>query len=180
MPVTSSFFICTTPRSGSSLLSEALEFTGSPGGRGSTSSRNTKRIGLLAWASRRNAEYFEKFLAAGTTPNGVFGAKVTLASVRASQGEAPAIQGEGASDLELLRRTFPDLRYIFLTRRDKVAQAVSYFKAIRTDSGTSMTPDAQPDPGNCRRSRLHSTSSRSIAGSRASRRTKRAGAATSR
>ena len=42
------------------------------------------------------------------------------------------IHGDDGSDLELLRRTFPDLRYVFLTRRDKVRQAVSYYKAIKT------------------------------------------------
>jgi LPS sulfotransferase NodH len=40
--------------------------------------------------------------------------------------------GDGAGDLELLKRTFPELRYIFLTRRDKVRQAVSYHRAIST------------------------------------------------
>ena len=36
------------------------------------------------------------------------------------------------SESELLRRAFPDLRYVFLTRRDKIRQAVSYDRAIRS------------------------------------------------
>jgi LPS sulfotransferase NodH len=32
----------------------------------------------------------------------------------------------------LLRCAFPDLRYVFLTRRDKIRQAVSYDRAIRS------------------------------------------------
>jgi trehalose 2-sulfotransferase len=41
-------------------------------------------------------------------------------------------EGDGQSDLELLRRTFPDVRCVFLTRRDKIRQAVSYDRAIRS------------------------------------------------
>jgi LPS sulfotransferase NodH len=52
------------------------------------------------------------------------------------------IHGEGTSDLALLRSAFPDLRFVFLTRRDKVHQAVSYYKALQTDFWHSLRPDA--------------------------------------
>ena len=41
-----------------------------------------------------------------------------------------------------LRRTFPDLRYVFLTRRDKIRQAVSYDRAIRSGVWWSIPSEA--------------------------------------
>jgi LPS sulfotransferase NodH len=140
MPTTRSFFICATPRSGSSLLSEALEFTtiaGRPREYFEPSYENDwfDRLGISA-----NTEYVEKFLAAGTSPNGVFGAKLHWHQFVHLIARLRLIQGDGGSDLDLLRRTFPDLTYIFLTRRDKVLQAVSYVKALQTDRWHSLKP----------------------------------------
>jgi LPS sulfotransferase NodH len=88
------------------------------------------------------AEYFEKALVAGTTPNGVFGAKVLWHQFEDLLVKLRLIQGNGLSDLELLRRTFPDLRYVFLTRRDKIRQAVSYDRAIRSGVWWSISANA--------------------------------------
>jgi trehalose 2-sulfotransferase len=41
-----------------------------------------------------------------------------------------------------LRRTFPDLRYVFLTRKDKIRQAVSYDRAIRSGVWWSIPNEA--------------------------------------
>ena len=95
MPVTSSYFICTTPRTGSSCSPRPSNSPGSPARPGSILNRTTKRIGSLAWASRRNAEYFEKFLAAGTTPNGVFGAKVHWHQFVHLRAKLRSIHGNG-------------------------------------------------------------------------------------
>ena len=51
---------------------------------------------------------------------------------------------DNLSDLELLRGTFPDLRYVFLTRKDKIRQAVSYDRAIRSGVWWSI-----PTQANC-------------------------------
>ena len=153
IPTTSSFFVCATPRSGSSLLSEALEFTmiaGRPREYFEPAYENDwfARLGIKA-----DAQYMEKFLAAGTTANGVFGAKIHWHQFVHLRAKLRLIQGGAASDLELLRRSFPDLKYVFLTRRDKVLQAVSYVKALRTDrwhslnldpEGTRATPASAP------------------------------------
>ncbi len=142
MPVTSSFFICTTPRSGSSLLSEALEFTGIAGTPREYFEPEYEQDWFARLGIAVDAEYFEKFRAAGMTPNGVFGAKLTWQQFAHLRAKLRQNQLGGTSDLELLARTFPDLRYIFLKRRDKVAQAVSYYKARRTDIWHVVTPDA--------------------------------------
>jgi len=142
MPIYLSYFISSSPRTGSSLLSEALEFTGIAG----TPREYFEPAYEQDWFDRlgitADSEYIDKFLAAGATPNGVFGAKVIWHQLTHLKTRLRLIQGNGVSDLELLRRTFPDLRYVFLTRRDKVRQAVSYYKASQTDFWHWLEPDA--------------------------------------
>jgi LPS sulfotransferase NodH len=73
-------------------------------------------------------------LRAGTTPNGVFGAKLMWTHL-------PDFR-QRVRDLEL-----PGLRYVQMIRRDKVAQAVSLWTAIQTqrwrDEGEGRAP---PEP----------------------------------
>ena len=56
------------------------------------------------------------------------------------------ILGPGTTNFERLHRAFPDPRYIFLTRRDKVLQAVSYARARQTNRWHSLAPDEQQNP----------------------------------
>ena len=60
-----------------------------------------------------DAEYFRRALAAGTTPNGVFGAKVLWHQLDNLLAKLRLIQGNGLSDPDLLARTFPGLRDVF-------------------------------------------------------------------
>jgi trehalose 2-sulfotransferase len=77
--------------------------------------------------------WFRYVLQRGTTLNGVFGAKMMwnyLDDFKLRMGELP-----GLGDLsfnERLDAVFPRLKIIFMRRRDKVAQAVSLWKAIQT------------------------------------------------
>jgi LPS sulfotransferase NodH len=142
MPVTSSYFISAMPRTGGHLLCEALESTG-------IAARPTEYFEPTYekyWCDRLgvsgNADYFEKVLAFGSTPNGVFGAKVIWPQLEPLKTKLGLIHGSGLSDVGLLRRTFPDLRFIWLKRRDKVRQAVSYYKAVQTDVWHSVKPDS--------------------------------------
>jgi len=144
MPVTSSFFVCATPRTGSSLLCEALEFTRIAGTPREYFEPDYEQDWFARLGIRADTDYVAKFLAAGMTPNGVFGAKLHWHQFLHLKAKLRLIQDEGASDLALLRRTFPDLRYVFLTRRDKVEQAVSYDKAHRMNIWHVVSPDAHP------------------------------------
>jgi LPS sulfotransferase NodH len=77
--------------------------------------------------------WFRYVLQRGTTSNGVFGAKMMwnyLDEFRVRMAELP-----GLGDLSFNERldvVFPRLKIIFIRRRDKVAQAVSLWKAIQT------------------------------------------------
>ena len=81
-------------------------------------------------------QWFRYVLQRGTTFNGVFGSKMMwnyLDDFKLRMAELP-----GLDDLlfnEQLKAVFPRLKIIFISRRDKVAQAVSLWKAIQTSSG---------------------------------------------
>jgi LPS sulfotransferase NodH len=53
---------------------------------------------------------------------------------------------QGLSPAELLSTTFPNLHYIWITRRDKVRQAISFEKAIQTNMW-AMTDETPPFTG---------------------------------
>jgi LPS sulfotransferase NodH len=80
-------------------------------------------------------EHLERALTRGTTPNGVFGAKLMwghredfLRLVRTLPELA------GVPERELLDALFPNLTYVWVRRGDPVRQAVSLWKAIQTQS----------------------------------------------
>jgi LPS sulfotransferase NodH len=126
------YFIATTPRTGGFLLAEALESTDLAGRPREYFDHGFKE----RWCDERGivaeAEYFRSVAAAGTTPNGVFGAKVLWHQFEYLLDRLRRAAGAGTPNVELLRQAFPGLRYIFLTRRDKIRQAISYDRAIRS------------------------------------------------
>jgi LPS sulfotransferase NodH len=155
MRITSSFFICATPRSGSSLLSEALEFTSIAGRPREYFEPQYESDWFARLGIKDETECMEKFLAAGATSNGVFGAKVHWHQFGYLRDKLGLARGAFNGDLENLAQTFPGVKFIYLTRRDKVLQAISYVKAIQTDvwhslplgvTGTDATRPPPPAP----------------------------------
>lgn len=77
--------------------------------------------------------WFRYVLQRATTPNGVFGAKMMwnyFEDFRERMAELPDLSGLTFN--EQLTAVFPRLKIIFIRRRDKVAQAVSLWRAIQT------------------------------------------------
>jgi len=160
-----SYLICATPRSGSTLLCEALENT-SLAGHPKEYFEALKETGLprrpreyfetlgnrtvldlLGDYSRLDDEYGEPTLwdgagyanylmwvrQAGTTPNGVFGAKMMwgyFGDFIDNARQIPAYREMAVPDI--LTSNFPNLHYIWVTRLEKVRQAISLWKAIQT------------------------------------------------
>jgi LPS sulfotransferase NodH len=93
-------------------------------------------------------EHLDRTFARGTTDNGVFGAKLMfnqLPELQALAGELPEFAGLGYG--ELLQRLFDRPLYIWVSRGDKVRQAVSLWKALQTRSWRQdETPDDVPEP----------------------------------
>jgi LPS sulfotransferase NodH len=102
------------------------------------------------WDPDDYGRYLQWALEQGTTPNGVFGAKLMWGYLGDFATLLRTIDGlAGLPVPELLGRAFPGLRYIQITREDKVRQAVSLWKAVQTQAwkqvdGDSSTPMAKP------------------------------------
>ena len=80
-----------------------------------------------------------------TTQNGVFGTKIGGGVWHDFVRRIQSIDGTADKPLDLaLNALFPELRYIWLTRRNKVRQAVSHWMAIQ--SGRWHSPDAITNP----------------------------------
>jgi trehalose 2-sulfotransferase len=148
-----SYLICSAPRTGSTLLAQALNNTGRAGHPHEFFDIHdpNERFWIDNLAIANDAEYFDKVLAAGTTPNGIFGMKLfwhqspaLIAKLRAvpALANAPA----EASFHELLKSKLGAAPlYIWLRRQDKLAQAISYLRASRT--GVWRSTDAPASAG---------------------------------
>ena len=158
-----SYLVCATQRSGSTLLCELLKSTGIAGRPEEyfEAMRDTgipphpgdflrglapTRLGIRDDPRPPDAptyssldgltsyrEHLERTFAHGTTPNGVFGAKLMfnqLDELHALAGRLPEYAGLEAA--ALLERMFDGPRYIRISRSDVVRQAVSMWKALQT------------------------------------------------
>jgi trehalose 2-sulfotransferase len=136
MPPNLSYFVCGTPRSGSSLLCEALKASDISGKPEEYFWRDDEPFWRQRWDVADYAGYIQCALDEGSTPNGVFGAKLMMGGYFshfvAQLQTLPQFQtGEGRAPV-MLEAVFPNLRYIWITRRNKVRQAVSFWKAVQT------------------------------------------------
>jgi LPS sulfotransferase NodH len=85
------------------------------------------------WDPDRYDRYLEWAIDAGRTANGVFGAKLMWGYLGDFAMLLRGIDGLASLTIpELLARVFPGLRYVQITREDKVRQAVSLWKAVQT------------------------------------------------
>ncbi len=160
-----SYLVCATPRSGSTLVCNALGETGVAGrpeeffealrhsgrprrpeeyflgvedqsirdhlGERSIGSEPPPRSPL--WSRAAYDRYLEWAFEAGTTPNGVFGAKLMWGYF----GEFVSLlrnvpEYRDVPLAELLPAVFPELTFVRVVRANKVRQAVSLWKAVQT------------------------------------------------
>ena len=127
-----SYFICATPRSGSTLLCEALRNTGVAGAPDEYFGPMHVERWNKVWHTGDEKEYLQRVLATGATANGVFGCKLMgLYWDHFTAHLGKASQTEQADAAHLIAASFPNTRYIWITRRHKVRQAVSWLKFIQ-------------------------------------------------
>lgn len=148
-----SSLICATPRSGSTLLCGLLRSTG-VAGRPESYFR-TEGLDEYAdlWAVPRAADgvvdsaYVRAAVAAGSTSNGVFGARIMWGTMTELTDSLRSTgDGRTASDVELLAEAFGRARFVHLRRADTVAQAVSWARAEQTHvwhPGERVAPGGQ-------------------------------------
>ncbi len=127
-----SCFLCATWRSGSTVFAEALGATGLVG--------HTERERFwLDPLQRSVAEVFERrallhfcreLVRRGRTPNGVFGIKVMWPHLRnVLKGLGRLDEFRGQPERAILEAVFPSPGFVWIRRDDRIAQAISYYRA---------------------------------------------------
>ena len=116
-----SYIIASTPRSGSSLLSAMLWDTGIAGVPHEYFHDKHSLDFIKRWDVKTMSQYFSLLLRNRSTPNGVFGAKLHLHQM----ANFPL----GYKDLvDYLHSP----KYIYIQRKNKLLQAVSFVRAFKT------------------------------------------------
>lgn len=123
------YLILATPRSGSTLLCQALAGTGLAGDpKEFFGARMAYWMGR--WETPTPRTFVPRLIAERATPNGVFGAKLLWAHLLRLERLCRTQPGYSDPPLAaILADLFPNLRYVWITRDDKVRQAISYWKA---------------------------------------------------
>ena len=136
-----SYFICATPRSGTNLLCGLLRETGVAGWPDEYFPLYNEDRWPDLWQTSGTDEYLRAAVAAGTTENGVCGIKVFWRQIALSLFvKLREVDGRHLSELELLKGRFPNPRFIWLSRRDEVAQAVSFAIGRQTKQWNHSQP----------------------------------------
>jgi LPS sulfotransferase NodH len=142
-----SYFICGSQRTGTSVLCEALTLSGLAGRPAEhfvPEFKDSEAIGhdragfeRSDWARRKGVEsfpaFFEAVLEEGTTPNGVFGTKLMWNCLDGLLEKL--VELDGCCELEKMARfkaAFPQPRFIYLRRRNRIRQSVSWALAAQT------------------------------------------------
>jgi LPS sulfotransferase NodH/2-polyprenyl-3-methyl-5-hydroxy-6-metoxy-1,4-benzoquinol methylase len=135
-PLRKSYIIASSARSGSTYLARSLAQTGLLGTPSEVFNSATNELQTLMarFKAYSAADYIAKLLARRTSRNGIFGIKAHFHQFEAFLKKYPAL-------LEALA----PVTYIYIDRRDKVAQAVSMAKALQTDQWSSQWR-GRPDP----------------------------------
>lgn len=127
---TRKYVVTSTPRSGSHFLGHLLYSTGAAG----YPIEYFNKRNVPHWKARfPGPNYFHEVQKKRTSANGVFGMKLhseQLSPFRDYCADHP-------------QERLSDYKFIFLTRKDKVAQAVSYSRALQTGSFISDVSEKQ-------------------------------------
>lgn len=132
-----SYTIWFSQRTGSTLLCKALEATGIAGEPEEWLYTQDGKDLLTHYGVSDYAALQERLWHLGSTPNGVFGLKYSMHEPHFSKLLEVLRRFPGCPREECLRpkiweHAFPNSRHIFITRRNKVRLAVSWWKAIKT------------------------------------------------
>ena len=137
-----SYMICTTPRSGSTLLCKLLAATGQSGNPDSwfhtPSSENWVRYYLnkspesFATPTEALSKIFHAVRNQGTNGTGIFGLRLQQKSLDYFMQQLSILHPEIPRGHERFQAVFGKTLFIYLSRRDRLEQAISYVKATQT------------------------------------------------
>jgi len=143
-----SYTIWFSQRTGSTLLCKALESTGIAGQPREWF--NCKPDLLDDFHQTNYAELQAYIWKLGSTPNGIFGINHSFYEPHFTQltetlRKLPACQPDEARRTKVWEQVFPNQRHIFMTRRNKIRLAVSWWKAIQSGEW-HLSTDEQRKP----------------------------------
>ena len=144
-----SYIICTSPRSGSTLLCKLLQKTGKAG----MPESHFHNPSISNWLSNHKlsreefatepaalSAIFEAARRRGAGNTGVFGLRLQRPSFEFFMKQLGVLHPELSSDMERIETVFGKTLFIFLTRQNKLEQAISFVKATQTGLW-HMAPD---------------------------------------
>ena len=138
VPTMRSYILCTTPRSGSTLLCDLLSGSGVAGQPNSFFRKESFGewaedfgVDCTGWKAPHlfGSEYLQATVEYGTRNTGCFGLRLMWESLDALSDRLAVLFPGHGSDSGRLAAAFGNPRYIHLVRGDKVAQAISHLKA---------------------------------------------------
>lgn len=146
-PSTTNYTVLASNRSGSTLLCNLLAQTNVSGKPG-------EFLGDWEGSLFRDynmpdfRQYLQRIRSEFTTENGVFGVKAMGADLLQCCERLEAFpEYKGRSHAEKIRAFFPNMKFIYLTRRHKVEQAISWWKAAQNNhyhtTATASVPDIE-------------------------------------
>ena len=152
MCITKSYRIWTAPRTGYTLLAKMLEMTGKAGRPGEHINLYEEGSFQVKYGVAAYDELKHKIWDAGSDGGEIFACKIDghAHSIQLVIKELSELKGvkEQTIERQFWHEFFPNCKDIYLTRRNKVRQAVSWWKAIqdgtwhlRIEEQRSQTPD---------------------------------------
>jgi trehalose 2-sulfotransferase len=134
------FLVCSTPRTGSTMLGNLLADTGLAGRAGEYFGEVFRRDVVPGLSRRRFDDYLVDCTrhARGT---GALGIKLHWDQVEVFLHLLRLRRGlRGSSDRQVVDAVFPAPRFVWMTREDTLAQAVSWWKAMTSGKWTDGRP----------------------------------------
>jgi LPS sulfotransferase NodH len=130
---TRSCLICSTPRSGSTYLCDLLAGTHLAGYPAEHFSFAQRHQWLEQWGIVNLDDYLPTALQEATSSNGIFSTKIMYTYLDRLVGDLRARFDLGDRTIpEILSYAFPNPVYVWISRQDKVRQAVSLHRAMQT------------------------------------------------
>ena len=135
------YILCSTPRSGTTLLCDLLSQTGVAGHPNSFFRQKSLKYwadlwGLEGCVDCQDAAFSARYLAAmrqaGQGETGLFGLRLMGPDLQFACDWLGRMHPGRPSEADRFAAAFGPLRYIYLSRSDKLAEAVSYIRAEQT------------------------------------------------
>lgn len=135
LPPKTSYLLCTSPRSGSTMCCDLLASTRVAGNPNSFFRPQSIADFCSAWDVPETAietfdqSYIDTALERGSAGTGCFGMRIMFSNMASLQARLTQLYPDADADVTRLSKAFGPLRFIHLTRTNKVAQAISYVRA---------------------------------------------------